>query len=65
MKQYSFEVQIMPTVKCLTPCLHVDGRFIGSGNCKSACHCSSYAVYNTRGGIQHGAVFCKYEDKEK
>jgi len=61
----NYTIQINPEVKCLTPCPVVPGRFVASGNCRTACKHFRSMVNNNWGflfGEIRGYVLCASDE---
>ena len=58
-----YEISLRP-VRCQTICPVIPGRFVASGNCKTACPHFRGMIEDTRGGYLKGKIFCGSDEKK-
>ena len=59
-----YEISTRP-VRCQTICPVIPGRFVASGNCKTACPHFRGMIEDTRGGYLKGKIFCGSDETKE
>ena len=60
-----YEISLHPYPRCLTVCPVIPGRFVASGNCKTACPHFRGMIEDTRGGYLKGKIFCGSDETKE